>query len=89
MPQGAFYVYPDISGCIGRTSAGGTPITDDTAFATALLDETGVAVVMGAAFGLSPHVRVSYASSDDVLADACARIQSFCARADLKGWHEF
>ncbi|SMY09458.1 pyridoxal phosphate-dependent aminotransferase [Flavimaricola marinus] len=79
VPEGAFYVYPDISGCIGKTSAGGTRITDDEAFATALLDETGVAVVFGAAFGLSPNFRVSYATSDEALTEACARIQSFCA----------
>ncbi len=77
-PEGAFYVYPDISGCIGRTSAGGTPITDDEVFATALLEETGVAVVFGAAFGVSPNFRVSYATSDAVLTDACTRIQDFC-----------
>jgi aspartate aminotransferase len=78
-PEGAFYVYPSIAGCIGLTSAGGTAITTDEAFATALLDETGVAVVFGAAFGLSPHFRVSYATSDTILTEACARIQRFCA----------
>ena len=78
-PEGAFYVYPDISGCIGKTSAGGTKITDDEAFATALLEETGVAVVFGAAFGLSPNFRVSYATSDAALTKACTRIQAFCA----------
>ena len=78
-PEGAFYVYPDISACIGRTSAGGARITDDEAFATALLEETGVAVVFGAAFGLSPNFRVSYATSDAALQEACARIQRFCA----------
>ncbi len=79
VPEGAFYVYPSIAGCIGKTSAGGTAITDDEAFATALLEETGVAVVFGAAFGLSPHFRVSYATSDAALTDACRRIQGFCA----------
>ena len=78
VPEGAFYVYPSIHALIGKTSAGGTQITDDEAFATALLDETGVAVVFGAAFGLSPHFRVSYATSDAVLMDACARIKGFC-----------
>ena len=77
-PEGAFYVYPDISGCIGKTSAAGTKIVDDEAFATALLEETGVAVVFGAAFGLSPNFRVSYATSDDALREACSRIQQFC-----------
>ncbi|QCO57885.1 pyridoxal phosphate-dependent aminotransferase (plasmid) [Pseudorhodobacter turbinis] len=78
-PEGAFYVYPDISGCIGKTSPAGTKITDDEVFATALLEETGVAVVFGAAFGLSPNFRVSYATADDTLTEACTRIQTFCA----------
>ncbi|WP_026155109.1 pyridoxal phosphate-dependent aminotransferase [Paracoccus sp. N5] len=78
VPEGAFYVYPSIKALIGKTSAGGTLIADDEAFATALLDETGVAVVFGAAFGLSPHFRISYATSDAVLEDACARIRRFC-----------
>ncbi|WP_134679834.1 pyridoxal phosphate-dependent aminotransferase [Paracoccus ravus] len=78
VPQGAFYVYPSIKGVIGKTSAGGVLISDDEAFATALLNEMGVAVVFGAAFGLSPHFRVSYATSDEVLTDACDRIRRFC-----------
>ena len=78
-PEGAFYVYPDISGCIGKTTPKGTLLRDDEVFATALLEETGVAVVFGAAFGLSPNFRVSYATSDDILREACSRIQSFCA----------
>ncbi|MCU0855463.1 MAG: pyridoxal phosphate-dependent aminotransferase [Rhodobacteraceae bacterium] len=78
-PEGAFYVYPSIAGCLGKTSRGGRKITDDQAFATALLEETGAAVVFGAAFGLSPHFRVSYAAADDLLRDACTRIQDFCA----------
>ena len=78
-PEGAFYVYPDISACIGKVTAGGTLITNDEVFATALLEETGVAVVFGAAFGLSPNFRVSYATADEVLREACSRIQAFCA----------
>ena len=78
-PEGAFYVYPSIAGLIGKTTPAGTKITDDEAFATALLEETGVAVVFGAAFGLSPNFRVSYATSDATLKEACSRIQSFCA----------
>jgi len=78
VPDGAFYVYPEISGLIGKTSAGGVTITDDEAFATALLEEAGVAVVFGAAFGLSPYFRVSYATADAVLEEACRRIVSFC-----------
>ncbi len=79
IPEGAFYVYPSINGLIGKTSAAGTLIDNDEAFATALLKETGVAVVFGAAFGLSPNFRVSYATSDDALTEACTRIQRFCA----------
>ena len=78
-PEGAFYVYPSIAACIGLTSAAGTLITDDEVFATALLEETGVAVVFGAAFGLSPNFRISYATSDAALTEACQRIQGFCA----------
>lgn len=78
VPEGAFYVYPSITGCIGKTSEGGADIKDDEAFATALLEETGVAVVFGAAFGVSPAFRVSYATSDENLVEACARIQKFC-----------
>ncbi|MBW4963216.1 pyridoxal phosphate-dependent aminotransferase [Sulfitobacter sp. CW3] len=78
-PEGAFYVYPSIKGLIGKTSAAGTKITDDEVFATALLEETGVAVVFGAAFGLSPNFRISYATSDAALKEACTRIQGFCA----------
>ncbi len=79
VPEGAFYVYPSIAGCIGKTSEGGTLIEDDEAFATALLEEKGVAVVFGAAFGTSPCFRVSYATSDEALREACTRIQAFCA----------
>ena len=79
VPDGAFYVYPSIADLIGKTSAAGTKIDNDEAFATALLEETGVAVVFGAAFGLSPNFRVSYATSDEALKEACDRIQKFCA----------
>lgn len=78
VPQGAFYVYPSIAGLIGKTSAAGTLIADDEVFANALLEEVGVAVVFGAAFGLSPHFRVSYATSDAILTDAISRIRQFC-----------
>lgn len=78
-PEGAFYVYPSIAKCIGKTSGAGTLIGNDEAFASALLEETGVAVVFGAAFGLSPNFRVSYATSDAALQEACERIQRFCA----------
>ncbi len=78
-PDGAFYVYPSIAELIGKTSKAGTRIDNDETFARALLEETGVAVVFGAAFGLSPAFRVSYATSDDNLVAACTRIQEFCA----------
>ncbi len=77
-PEGAFYVYPSCSGAIGKTSASGAKIATDEDFATALLEEEGVAVVHGAAFASSPAFRVSYATSKDVLEDACHRIQRFC-----------
>ena len=79
VPDGAFYVYPSIAGLIGKTSPKGTEIVDDEAFSSALLEETGVAVVFGAAFGLSPNFRVSYATSDEALKEACTRIINFCA----------
>lgn len=78
-PEGAFYVYPDISGTIGKTSPGGVLIDSDKAFCSALLDEKQVAAVFGEAFGLSPAFRVSYATSMEALTEACKRIQGFCA----------
>ena len=78
-PEGAFYLYPDISGCLGRTTPAGTRITDDTGFAAALLEEAHVAVVQGAAFALSPHIRISTATSEPLLSRAAARIATFCA----------
>ena len=78
VPDGAFYVYADIAGCLGKRSAGGALIDTDEAFVQALLNEHGVAIVHGAAFGLSPCFRLSYAAADDTLVDACARIRAFC-----------
>ena len=78
-PEGAFYVFPDMRGCMGKTTAGGKKIETDEDFTIALLEETGVATVHGAAF-LSPgHFRISYATSDAALSEACTRIQKFCA----------
>ena len=74
-PEGAFYVYPDCAGLIGKTTPDGTVLTDDEKVAAYLLDAEGVAVVHGAAFGGSPAFRISYATSDAVLEDACRRIQ--------------
>ena len=77
-PEGAFYVYPSIAGLRGKTSAGGRRLETDADFSAALLDEALVAVVHGAAFGLSPAFRVSYAASNEALTEACARIKTFC-----------
>jgi aspartate aminotransferase len=78
-PEGAFYVYPSVEGLIGKTAPTGKPIASDEDFACELLEAEGVAVVHGAAFGLSPFFRISYATSSEVLEDACGRIQRFCA----------
>jgi len=77
-PEGAFYVYPSCAGLIGKTAPSGKVIESDEDFAVELLETEGVAVVHGAAFGLSPFFRISYATSNDVLEDACSRIQRFC-----------
>ncbi len=77
-PEGAFYVYPSIAGLIGKTTRDGKRIKTDEDFATELLSDTGVAVVFGAAFGLSPNFRISFATSDEELIDGCQRISSFC-----------
>jgi len=78
-PEGAFYVYPSCKGTLGKTAPSGRTIRNDEDFAAELLEAEGVAVVHGAAFGLSPYFRISYATSDDVLENACQRIQRFCA----------
>ncbi len=78
-PEGAFYVFPGMHGCTGKTTAGGVKIVDDEAFALALLDEQGVATVHGSAFMYPGHFRVSYATDTESLREACARIAAFCA----------
>lgn len=78
-PEGAFYVYPSCAGCLGKTTPDGDVIQNDQDFVTYLLEAEGVAAVHGEAFGLSPHFRVSYATSLDVLKEACTRIQRACA----------
>jgi aspartate aminotransferase len=78
-PDGAFYVYPSCAGTIGRVTPQGKRIENDTDFVEYLLEAEGVAVVQGVAFGLSPHFRISYATSTEVLRDACTRIQRACA----------
>jgi len=77
-PDGAFYVYPSIHGCIGKTSAGGVLIKDDEAFALTLLAEEGVATVHGAAFCYPGYIRISYANATEELREAMTRIQRFC-----------
>ncbi len=78
-PEGAFYVYPSCAGLIGKTTPSGRVISDDSIFTEELLQAEGVAVVQGVAFGLSPHFRISYATSTEALEDACQRVQRFCA----------
>ena len=77
-PEGAFYVFPNIAGCIGKTSKGGRKIETDTDFAMALLEEKYVATVQGTAYGMSPYLRISYATDTENLREACGRIQEFC-----------
>ena len=77
-PEGAFYVYPSVAGLIGKTAPSGKIIATDEDFAVELLETEGVAVVHGAASGLSPFFRISYATSNAALEDACQRIQRFC-----------
>ena len=78
-PEGAFYVYPDASGCIGKTTPKGVLIDNDETLISYFLDEARVAAVHGEAFGLSPAFRISYATSDALLREACTRIQTACA----------
>lgn len=78
-PEGAFYVYPSCAGVIGKTAPSGKKIESDSDFVTELLESEGVAAVQGAAFGLSPYFRISYATSEKALTEACTRIQRFCA----------
>lgn len=78
-PEGAFYVYPSVAGCIGKKTPSGKVIDSDADFAEALLEDEAVAVVHGEAFGLSPFFRASYATSTEALEEACTRIQRFCA----------
>ena len=78
-PQGAFYVYPSCAGVIGKRTPAGETITCDEDFVAHLLEAEGVACVHGEAFGLSPYFRISYATSNEILEDACARIQRVCA----------
>jgi aspartate aminotransferase len=76
-PEGAFYVYPNIAGCLGRTTGAGKKIETDEDFALACLDEAHVALVHGAAFGMSPYLRISYATDERALMEGCRRIDAF------------
>ena len=78
-PEGAFYVFADCAGAIGKTAPDGTVINNDNDFCSALLDAEAVAVVPGVAFGLEPGFRISYATSDEILKEAGVRMQRFCA----------
>jgi aspartate aminotransferase len=78
-PEGAFYVYPSVAGTIGKTTPGGKKIETDEDFVGYLLDDAKVAAVQGAAFGLSPAMRISYATSEALLTEACNRIREACA----------
>jgi aspartate aminotransferase len=78
-PEGAFYVFPNIADCLGKTTRGGRKIGSDADFVTALLAERQVAAVQGAAYGMSPYFRVSYATDTASLREACGRIQEFCS----------
>ena len=78
-PEGAFYVYPSCAGTIGKTTPDGKTIQTDSDFVTYLLETQGVACVQGEAFGLSPHFRISYATSEEALKEACAKIKEACA----------
>jgi aspartate aminotransferase len=77
-PDGAFYVYPSCAGTIGKRTPSGKVIETDTDFVTYLLEAEGVAVVQGAAFGLSPYFRISYAIATEQVEEACRRIQRAC-----------
>lgn len=78
-PEGAFYVYASCAGCLGKETPDGKLIENDTDFVNYLLDAQGIACVQGEAFGLSPYFRISYATSDQALMEACGRIQKACA----------
>jgi aspartate aminotransferase len=78
-PEGAFYVYPSCAGLIGKTTPAGKVLENDEDVIAYFLETEGIAAVHGAAFGLSPHFRISYATSTEVLEDACQRIQRACA----------
>ena len=77
-PEGAFYVFPSVAGCIGKITAGGRKLETDQDVCMALLEEVHVATVHGAAYGMSPYLRISTATDDASLAEGCQRIAKFC-----------
>jgi aspartate aminotransferase len=80
LPEGAFYAFPDMTECLGRTTAAGTRIDSDLDFVLALLSEGGLATVHGSAFMFPGHFRISFAAADDALDEACRRIRKFCEK---------
>lgn len=88
-PEGAFYVYPSVKACMGKTAPSGKVLETDEDFVSELLETEGVAVVHGTAFGLGPNFRVSYATSTEALTKACERIQRFCAAALSQGIYKY
>ena len=80
LPSGAFYVYPNCQGCLGKKTEKGKIINSDEDFMNYLLESEGIAGVHGAAFGLSPYFRLSYATRDEFLKDACSRIKRACEK---------
>lgn len=83
-PEGAFYVYPYCKGCLGKKTKSGKIIKDDADFASELLEQELLALVPGIAFGLSPYFRLSYATDEKVLIEACKKIQNFCKSLSQK-----
>jgi aspartate aminotransferase len=77
-PEGAFYVYPSCAGVLGRHTPAGAILTGSEDFARYLLEQEGVAVVPGAGFGMDPYIRISYATSNALLIEACGRIVRAC-----------
>jgi aspartate aminotransferase len=78
-PEGAFYVFPNCKELFGKKTTEGKEINNDEDFVTALLESVGVAVVHGSAFGMNGYFRISYATSDELIASACERIKNFCS----------
>ena len=78
IPEGAFYVFPNCKALFGKKTSNGKVINDDEDFVSALLEDAGVAVVQGSAFGMNGYFRISYATSDELISSACKRVKNFC-----------